>query len=126
MNIAKTDPLERHVLRPSYEGLSREWDQDLTLLDALGSLTEDDTSWKDRGLCAQTDPDAFFPEKGESTREAKRICLSCEVRTQCLEYALDRQERFGIWGGASERERRAIQKERGTIEPVKRVPGRAA
>ena len=56
-------------------------------------------SWQERALCAQTDPEAFFPEKGGSTREAKKVCLSCEVRGECLEYALANDERFGIWGG---------------------------
>ena len=71
----------------------------------------DDLGWKDRALCAQTDPEAFFPEKGGSTREAKRVCRSCEVRSECLEYALENDERFGIWGGLSERERRRIQRQ---------------
>ena len=66
--------------------------------------------WQERALCAQTDPDAFFPEKGGSTREAKRICLGCEVRDECLEYALANDERFGIWGGLSERERRRLKR----------------
>ncbi len=66
--------------------------------------------WQERSLCAQTDPEAFFPEKGGSTREAKRVCLSCEVRVECLEYALENDERFGIWGGLSERERRRVKK----------------
>lgn len=66
--------------------------------------------WQERALCAQTDPEAFFPEKGGSTREAKRICLGCEVRDQCLEYALAHDERFGIWGGLSERERRRLKR----------------
>jgi WhiB family redox-sensing transcriptional regulator len=66
--------------------------------------------WQERALCAQTDPEAFFPEKGGSTREAKRVCLSCEVRVQCLDYALAHDERFGIWGGLSERERRRVKK----------------
>ena len=55
-------------------------------------------SWQERSLCAQTDPEAFFPEKGGSTREAKRVCLACDVRQECLEYALAHDERFGIWG----------------------------
>ena len=67
-------------------------------------------SWQERALCAQTDPEAFFPEKGGSTREAKRVCMSCEVRAECLEYALANDERFGIWGGLSERERRRVKK----------------
>ncbi len=75
---------------------------DLGLGDLLGEAME----WQERALCAQTDPEAFFPEKGGSTREAKRICSGCEVRAECLEYALENDERFGIWGGMSERERR--------------------
>ena len=67
-------------------------------------------SWQERALCAQTDPEAFFPEKGGSTREAKRVCLSCDVRAECLEYALEHDERFGIWGGLSERERRRLKR----------------
>ncbi len=70
----------------------------------------DEQDWQERALCAQTDPEAFFPEKGGSTREAKRICLGCEVRAECLEYALQHDERFGIWGGLSERERRKLKK----------------
>ncbi|HEU0088825.1 MAG TPA: WhiB family transcriptional regulator [Pseudonocardiaceae bacterium] len=69
----------------------------------------DEQEWQERALCAQTDPEAFFPEKGGSTREAKRICLCCEVRIECLEYALGHDERFGIWGGLSERERRKLK-----------------
>ena len=70
----------------------------------------EDAGWQDRALCAQTDPEAFFPEKGGSTREAKKVCLTCDVRGDCLEYALHNDERFGIWGGLSERERRKLKK----------------
>ena len=70
----------------------------------------DQPEWQERALCAQTDPEAFFPEKGGSTREAKRICSGCEVRAECLEYALIHDERFGIWGGLSERERRRLKR----------------
>ena len=71
---------------------------------------DDDDQWQERALCAQTDPEAFFPEKGGSTREANRICLGCEVRDACLDYALAHDERFGIWGGLSERERRRLKR----------------
>lgn len=67
-------------------------------------------SWQERALCAQTDPEAFFPEKGGSTREAKKVCTQCEVRAECLDYALANDERFGIWGGLSERERRKLKR----------------
>ena len=65
-----------------------------------------DGSWQDLALCAQTDPEAFFPEKGASTRDAKRTCARCEAKAECLEDALERREPFGVWGGLSERERR--------------------
>ncbi|MEV7631292.1 WhiB family transcriptional regulator [Microbacterium sp. NPDC089318] len=70
-------------------------------------------AWQVDALCAQTDPEAFFPEKGGSTRDAKRICTSCDVRGECLEYALNNDERFGIWGGLSERERRKLKRRAG-------------
>ena len=69
----------------------------------------EDNDWQDRALCAQADPEAFFPEKGGSTRDAKKTCRACEVRAECLEYALEHDERFGIWGGLSERERRRLK-----------------
>lgn len=70
-------------------------------------------AWQVDALCSQTDPEAFFPEKGGSTRDAKRICASCEVSGDCLEYALQNDERFGIWGGLSERERRKLKRRAG-------------
>jgi WhiB family redox-sensing transcriptional regulator len=80
-----------------------------TLADAGSDVLPPELSWQERALCAQTDPEAFFPEKGGSTREAKRVCMSCEVRAECLDYALAKDERFGIWGGLSERERRRVK-----------------
>ena len=80
-------------------------------LDVITAEDEGVLGWQERALFAQTDPEAFFPEKGGSTREAKKVCLSCEVRSECLEYALENDERFGIWGGLSERERRRIKKQ---------------
>jgi WhiB family transcriptional regulator, redox-sensing transcriptional regulator len=83
---------------------------DVTDADAFPMDVEDELRWQERALCAQTDPEAFFPEKGGSTREAKRICTTCAVRSECLEYALGNDERFGIWGGLSERERRRLKR----------------
>ncbi|MFB7455547.1 MULTISPECIES: WhiB family transcriptional regulator [unclassified Streptomyces] len=68
----------------------------------------DDIAWQDLALCAQTGADFFFPEPGSSVREAKRICGMCEMRPACLEYALANDERFGVWGGLSEKERQAL------------------
>ena len=71
-----------------------------------------DTGRKDLSNCLGVDPDLFFPERGASTREAKEVCRGCEVRIDCLEYALQNGEKFGIWGGMSERERRRIRRQR--------------
>jgi len=69
-------------------------------------------AWQDQANCLGVDPDLFFPERGASTREAKEVCRGCEVRTQCLDYALANGEKFGIWGGLSERERRRLRRQR--------------
>jgi WhiB family redox-sensing transcriptional regulator len=71
-----------------------------------------DTDWKDSSNCLGVDPDLFFPERGASTREAKEVCRGCIVQEDCLEYALANGEKFGIWGGMSERERRRIRRQR--------------
>ena len=83
--------------------------KELVIIEAEPDESEE-LGWQERALCAQPDPEAFFPEKGGSTREAKRVCLTCDVRTECLEYALANDERFGIWGGLYERERRKLKK----------------
>jgi WhiB family transcriptional regulator, redox-sensing transcriptional regulator len=79
--------------------------RELFLLDG-----DDAEDWRERALCAQTDPEAFFPEKGGSTRAAKGVCLQCDVRAECLDAALVNEERYGIWGGLSERDRRKLRK----------------
>jgi len=71
-----------------------------------------DTSWQEFSNCLGVDPDLFFPERGASTREAKEVCRGCVVREDCLEFALANGEKFGIWGGMSERERRRIRRQR--------------
>lgn len=83
------------------EGAASLWE----LLD-LGS--PESTVWMRDGLCAQTDPEAFYPDRGGSARAAKAVCLGCPVRSECLAYAVEHGERFGVWGGLSERERRAL------------------
>lgn len=60
--------------------------------------------WQNDALCAQTDPELFFPDKGGSTRPAKNICDACEVKDDCLAYAVKNDEKSGIWGGLSSRE----------------------
>ena len=69
-------------------------------------------AWQNYANCLGVDPDLFFPERGASTREAKEVCRACVVREHCLEYALEHREKFGIWGGMSERERRRLRRQR--------------
>lgn len=71
-----------------------------------------DRAWQARANCMGVDPDLFFPERGASTREAKEVCRGCIVQEDCLEYALANGEKFGIWGGLSERERRRVRRAR--------------
>ena len=73
---------------------------------------EEGHSWQDEANCLGVDPDLFFPERGASTREAKEVCRGCVVREACLEYALANREHDGVWGGATERERRRMIRQR--------------
>ncbi|WP_285442783.1 WhiB family transcriptional regulator [Streptomyces sp. ISL-12] len=82
-----------------------------TLLPMLNdTITAPDLAWQQEALCAQTGADFFFPEPGSSVREAKRICGLCPTRSACLEFALSNDERFGVWGGLSEKERLALRR----------------
>ncbi|GGM85141.1 hypothetical protein GCM10012275_64860 [Longimycelium tulufanense] len=65
--------------------------------------------WRETAICSQVDPELFFPEKGGSTQPAKRICKGCPLRDQCLAWALEHDERYGVWGGLSEMQRRKLR-----------------
>lgn len=71
-------------------------------------LAGDPLWWQDLAECQYTDSEIFFPEKGGSVRAAKRVCAGCVVRAECLEYALANEEKFGVWAGTSEAQRRRI------------------
>jgi WhiB family transcriptional regulator, redox-sensing transcriptional regulator len=73
-------------------------------------------AWVQRANCNGIDAELFFPDRGEPTRDAKAVCAGCEVREECLDYALETGQKFGIWGGTSERERRALRRMRRTSE----------
>ena len=80
----------------------------------VGAVNEEsgEKSWWDFANGLGVDPDLFFPERGASTKEAKEVCRGCIVKEDCLEYALSHGEKFGIWGGMSERERRRLRRQR--------------
>jgi len=75
-----------------------------------------DLAWQESGACATTGPAdmVWYPGRGKSARYARQICLTCEVRTVCLEYALANNDAFGVWGGTTEKERRRILRDRET------------
>ena len=77
----------------------------------------------DSGLCAQTDPEAFHPDKGGSAEPAKAFCRRCPAQADCLDYALAHDERFGVWGGTSPRERDRIRRQH--ARPTRTQQGRA-
>ena len=71
-----------------------------------------DLSWRSRGACKGLDPDVFYPAPDDVATEAKAVCAQCAVRQHCLEYALNKREHEGVWGGATEKERRRILRQR--------------
>jgi WhiB family redox-sensing transcriptional regulator len=93
---------------------------------ALFAAADDEPlGWMDLARCAETDPDSFFPRKGDSSKPAKAICRGCEVREECLEFALAHSGpedvgTWGVWGGLSAPERAALQRERGLPQPAAR------
>lgn len=69
-------------------------------------------AWRQRAACRGVDPDIFYPVTDEEADDAKAICAICPVQQLCLEWALTNRERDGVWGGATERERRRIIRRR--------------
>jgi WhiB family redox-sensing transcriptional regulator len=78
-------------------------------VDPLPAREETREEWMDYAACLYVDPEAFFPEKGDSQTAPKRVCAGCDVRAQCLAYALEHNEQDGIWGGVSARQRRHMR-----------------
>jgi WhiB family redox-sensing transcriptional regulator len=69
-------------------------------------------AWQEQASCRGVDPDLFFPERGEPAGPAKEVCSGCVVRSECADYAIARPEKFGVWGGMAERERRKMRHDR--------------
>lgn len=71
-------------------------------------MSRSDMSWRQQGACNGLDPAVFYPDSEEASDLAKSICAECPVRVNCLEYALAIREKDGVWGGATDKERRKI------------------
>lgn len=74
-------------------------------------MNEHAYQWQDHAACAGLNPRLFFPEAGESVKEALNVCAECPVKTECLQYALDNGERFGIYGGTTARDRKTLRRD---------------
>ncbi len=83
---------------------------DAAVASFLGELRAIRTDWIEQANCRCVDPELFFPARGGSTKEAKAVCKGCVVRDKCLNHSLVQGERFGIWGGTTEQERRRLRR----------------
>jgi WhiB family transcriptional regulator, redox-sensing transcriptional regulator len=83
-------------------------------MEAKGKLMSWTTDWTTRAACRGTDPDELFVQ-GAAQNRAKAVCFSCPVRSECLADALDNRVEFGVWGGLTERERRALLRRRPNV-----------
>jgi len=92
-------------------------------MDDLPALYVEPQPWMAAARCRNVDPDLFFPTKGgpDVTAHAKAVCAQCPVRTECLEYAVENGERYGVWGGLSPKERRPLVRERRRLAPLKAI-----
>jgi len=115
------DNAGHNAIAPRPKGVLRQWQSagsglDLRPVPDLSGLFTDgeleELSWREDALCAQVDPELFYPVKGGSTREARAICAQCPVTGPCLEFALaDDAGRFGIWSGTTERQRKRMRRQ---------------
>lgn len=90
-------------------GIPRQRSHPITEMATKSFSKKPDLSWQEGGKCSKADPETFFPERGGSTKEAKKVCVGCTVKERCLKYALESNEQFGVWGGLSELERRRLK-----------------
>lgn len=77
-----------------------------------GHVSAHELEWRMLGACRGLDASIFYPDDDEEAEIAKEVCHECSVRSACLEFALQRREKVGVWGGATERERRRILRQR--------------
>lgn len=83
-----------------------------TVLTGGTRVSKHELEWRMLGACRGLDASVFYPESDEDAEVAKQVCRECGVRTACLEFALESREKVGVWGGATERERRRMLRQR--------------
>lgn len=87
------------------------WGRD-QIIDGIMPVELDPMAWAEDANCLGVDPDLFFPERGSPSHAAKAVCAGCVVRSDCLEYAIAHDEKWGVWGGTTGRERGRIVRAR--------------
>lgn len=97
--------LQRHSRVPSEEGLDL---NTTTGLPTIGAPVLEERPWAVYSACREADPEIFFASTRADERAAVAVCSTCAVADQCLEFAIETRERFGVWGGTSERQRRKM------------------
>jgi WhiB family redox-sensing transcriptional regulator len=83
-------------------------------------------AWRDDALCRETDPDAFYPDPGQSAQQALDVCRRCPVTAECLAFALAHDERFGVWGGTTEADRQRLRRQQQEAAEGGHTPGLSA
>ncbi|MEQ9161146.1 MAG: WhiB family transcriptional regulator [Ilumatobacter fluminis] len=77
-----------------------------------GTVSAHELEWRMLGACRGLDPTIFYPDRDDEADVAKQVCAECSVQQTCLDYALTQREKAGVWGGATERDRRRILRQR--------------
>lgn len=83
----------------------------------LTLVKKEELDWQDEGICRQTDPEVFYPEVGQESWDAKKICKGCPVRDKCLMYAFETEDEWAVMGGLTYRERKKFRRQR--VRPTK-------
>ena len=81
---------------------------DDVLIEILQAPINEERPWMVFGACRELDPELFFPQSSQAAGRAIAVCNTCAVRAECLEYSLEARERFGVWGGLTEKQRRQL------------------
>lgn len=108
---------ERRPTRPAVYTLEQRRNMSIGQQEAFWPVY-DPAPWREHANCKNVNVNLFFPEQGDNSTvwAAKQVCRACTVRTECLQYALNMGDKFGIWGGTSERQRRLIRAGYLTVE----------
>lgn len=108
LHVCKSKVAQRGSQGPAM-GIRVSREGDAMLFVGLMGAIANNAPWVTDAACTTADPETWFPDRGGSPHAAKRICNSCPVRMDCLRHALKYGEKFGVWGGLTELERRRIK-----------------